>query len=63
MYFFMNHIHGSLFSVSEPMYKNLLNSALHPTNLYIFVLAVKAIINQLMYTCMYGIAYLAPINL
>ena len=45
------------------MYKNLLNSVLHPTNLYIFVFAIKAIINRLMYTCMYRIAYLAPINL
>lgn len=59
MYFFMNYIHG----VSKPMYKNLLNSALHPTNLYIFILAIKAIINQLMYTCMYRITYLTPINL
>lgn len=48
MYLSMNPIHGSLLFVSEPLYKSLLNNVLLSTKLYIFVLAVKAIINRLM---------------
>ena len=48
MYLSMNPIHSSLLFVSEPLYKSLLNNVLLSTKLYIFVLAVKAIINRLM---------------